>query len=61
MNVPFEHALYRTRCKTCNELLDWEADFDADSPSYSASCCHLEYFMKPATMTVTWEREDDCV
>jgi hypothetical protein len=55
----FKLALYRGACQVCEEVLEWEASFDADSPSYAANCCGLDYWMRPEVMRVMVEPEEE--
>ena len=59
IGIPFATALYKYKCVRCKGEygLEWEAIFDADSPGYNASCCGLDYYMKPETMTIIVTKE----
>lgn len=56
----FDAALYRGQCGICGYELEWEASFDADSPSHHARCCKQYYIMRPETVKLqVWESDDE--
>lgn len=63
MNTEYEttfiEALYKTRCSTCRNKIQWEANFDADGTTYSATCCNLNYYMSPLSVTISIEPEKE--
>ena len=54
--VPFSEALYHSVCGACREPLEWQAHFDADGTSYTATCnCGMMYNMTPSTVDISFE------
>lgn len=53
--LTFETALYNAQCSVCGDLLNWEADFDADGTTYYAKCCKKSFCMSSHTIEITIE------
>ncbi len=57
--LDFQKALYHTKCETCKDELQWEANFDADGTTYYVECCGTGYWLSPATVRFTSEPAED--
>ena len=55
----FSDLLYRGECTVCGDVLEWEADFDADGTTYAAWCCGKSYYMRPQMYLVTIEDKEE--
>ncbi len=55
----FGEALYEGRCNICDELLEWEATFDADGTEHHAEHCDYIYWMRPNIIEVHIYHKDE--
>jgi hypothetical protein len=59
--IKLSEALYGLECRECGEQAEFEASFDADGTctSYSWFCCGLHYYLRPYTMILEIEPEEE--
>jgi hypothetical protein len=52
--LPLDDALYEAQCPECDEIIYWEADFDADgTTSYFGECCNKRFRLYSASVRVS--------